>query len=274
MCSSELDMNQTISTVPILVTIWVMFSGLNLIHELYANRLNQQGRPGAVVLIRPVTSAIKLIVALGAALLWLDNIGIDITTLLAGLGVGGVAVALALQKPMEDVFGAITLYTQQPIRVGDFCRIGTDMGTIEEIGLRTTRIRTLTHTVITIPNAKLASEPIDNISAREKIRYRPILRLRYDTSPGQLQDILDGIRNLLSSHERVLQDNHRVRFRKFGDDALKIEVFAFLNTTDWAEYLGLAEELNIRIMEIIARAGTSLALPSQTLQIENTTLSS
>ncbi len=270
---STADLIKNVSPIPILVTIWVMFSALNLVRELYASRLQQQGRPGAVVLIRPATNAIKLILAVGAALLWLDNIGINITTLLAGLGVGGVAVALALQKPMEDVFGAITLYTQQPIRVGDFCRIGTDMGTIEEIGLRTTRIRTLTNTVITIPNARVAGEPIDNISAREKIRYRPILRLRYDTSPEQLQEILGGIRDLLTSHEQVLQDNHRVRFKEFGDDALKIEVFAFLDTTDWAKYLELAEALNIRIMEIVTRAGTALALPSQTLKIENTTLS-
>ena len=160
-----------------------------------------------MVLMRPLANAIKLLIAVGAVLLWLDNIGINITTVLAGLGVGGVAVALALQKPMEDVFGAVTLYTQQPVRVGDFCRIGTERGTIEEIGLRTTRIRTLTNSVIAVPNSKLASEPIENISARQKIRYRPTLRLRYDTTPEQLQQVLEGIRGLLGSHERVLQDD-------------------------------------------------------------------
>jgi len=258
------------SPIPILVTVWVLFSGLNLVRELYTTRLQQRGRPGAVVLMRPAVNAVKLLVAISAALLWLDNIGINITTLLTGLGVGGVAVALALQKPMEDVFGAITLYTQQPVRVGDFCRIGTQTGTIEEIGLRTTRIRTLANTVIAVPNAKLANEPIDNISAREKIRYSPALRLRYDTSPAQLQQILTGIRALLGSHERVLPDGQRVRFRTFGDDALKVEVNAYLNTTDWAEYLGLAETLNIRIMEIVAGAGTSLALPARVLHVEQT----
>jgi len=259
---------QAVSPIPILITVWVMFSGINLVHEIYASRLQQRGRPGAVVLIRPVSNALKMLIAIGAALLWMDNIGINITTLLAGLGVGGVAVALALQKPMEDVFGAITLYTQQPIRVGDFCQIGKAIGTIEEIGLRTTRIRTLTNTVIAVPNSKLANEPIENISAREKIRYRPILRLRYDTTPEQLRQVLEGIRGLLGAHERILQDNPRVRFREFGDDALKIEVLGYLNTTEWAEYLELAEELNIGIMEIVARAGTSLALPAQTLHVE------
>jgi MscS family membrane protein len=169
---------------------------------------------------------------------------------------------------MEDVFGAITLYTQQPIRVGDFCRVGTEMGTIEEIGLRTTRLRTLANTVIAIPNGRLANEPIDNISARSKILYRPILRLRYDTTPEQLRHILDGIRELFGAHERILQENHRVRFKEIADDALLVEVYAYLDTKEWSVYLELAEELNMRILEIVAQAGTTLSLPARTLHIE------
>ena len=210
----------------------------------------------------------KLLIAAAAILVYLDKLGVNITTVLAGLGVGGIAVALALQKPMEDVFGAITLYTQQPIRVGDFCRVGNETGTIEEIGLRTTLLRTLADTVIAIPNARLANEPIDNYSARKKILFRPILRLRYDTTPAQLEQILAGIRKLLASHESILQDNHRVRFKAFADDALLVEVYAYLNTTVWATYLEFAEELNICILEIVAQAGTGLALPSRMLHVE------
>lgn len=259
---------QRISPVPILITVWVMFAAINLLRDIYSNYLRDKDRSGAEVLVRPGSNAIKLIVFLGGALIYLDNLGINITTVLAGLGVGGVAVALALQKPMEDIFGAITLYTQQPIHVGDFCRIGTTTGTIEEIGLRTTYIRTVANTLIAVPNARLASEPIDNISARKKILYRPSLRLRYDTAPDQLQGLLEGIRELLGSHERILEEGQRVRFNEIADDALKIEVFAYLDTTAWPEYLELAEELNLRILEIVAKAGTSLSLPASTLHIE------
>jgi MscS family membrane protein len=245
-----------------------MYVGMNLMRDMYSARLHDRSRPGAVVLLGPATSAIKLLIAIAAVLVYLNQLGINITTVLAGLGVGGIAVALALQKPMEDIFGAITLYTQQPIRVGDFCRIGDVTGTIEEIGLRTTRVRTLANTLIAVPNARLATEPIDNISAREKILYRPILRLGYDTTPQQLLEISEGIRNLLSSHEKVLEENNRVRFKEIADDALLVEVYAYLATTDWSEYLELAEKLNIRILEIIAQAGTSLALPAQTLYVE------
>lgn len=259
---------QRLSPIPILITVWVMFAGINLSRDIYSAHLDARGRPGAVVLLRPAGNAIKLLIALCAILIYLDKLGVNITTLLAGLGVGGVAIALALQKPMEDIFGAITLYTQQPVRIGDFCRIGTETGTVEEIGLRTTRIRTLANTVIAIPNARLATEPIDNISAREKILYRQNLRLRYDTSSGQLRKILEGIRELLSSHERVLQDNHRVRFKEIADDALLLELYAYLDTTDWAEYLELAEALNMRILEIVAAAGTTLSLPARALHVE------
>lgn len=259
---------QQYTPIPALVTIWMMFAGLHLLRDIYSNHLQQLDRPGAAVLIRPAVNAIKLLIATGAVLFYLDKVGINITTVLAGLGVGGIAVALALQKPMEDVFGAITLYTQQPVRVGDFCRIGNETGTIEEIGLRTTRVRTLANTLIAIPNARLANEPIDNISARSKILFRPTLRLRYDTTTEQLQQILDGIRDLFSSHKMILQDSHRVRFTEIADDALLVELFAYLDTNIWTVYLELAEELNKRILEIVARAGTSLSPPVRTLQIE------
>jgi MscS family membrane protein len=256
------------SPIPIIVTVWMLSAATNLLRDLYTNRLRQQGRAGAAVLLKPASNAVKLLIAVSGVLVYLDTIGINIATVLAGLGVGGIAVALALQKPMEDVFGAITLYTQQPVRVGDFCRIGSVTGTVEEIGLRTTSVRTLDNTLIAIPNAQLANEPIDNISARHKILYRPILRLRYDTTPDQILQIVDNISELLGSHKRVLQDGHRVRFKEIADDALLVEVYAYVDTNQWSVYLELAQELNLRILEILAQAGTTLSPPARTLHIE------
>jgi MscS family membrane protein len=257
-----------VSPVAILVTVWFMFSSMNLARDMYSTYLHDKGRPGTLVLLHPAANAIKVLIAVVAVLIYLHNIGVNITAVLAGLGVGGIAVALALQKPMEDVLSAITLHTQQPIRIGDFCRVGDCTGTIEVIGLRTTRIRTLAHTLVAIPNHRLVNEPIDNISARGNIWYHPILRLRCDTTPDQLRHVLEGVRDLLSSHERVVQDNHRVRFDKFTKHSLSVEVYAYLTTVDWAEYLELAEGLNIRILEIVSQAGTGLFLPARTLIIE------
>ncbi len=260
---------QRLTPLPILITVWVMYAGTNLLRDLYITRLQENERHGTAVLIRPLCNALKLLIAMGAVLVYLDKLGVNITTVLAGLGVGGIAVALALQKPLEDVLGAITLYTQQPIRVGDFCQIRDQAGTIEEIGLRTTRLRTLANTVIAIPNARLANEAIDNISARRKILYRPILRLRYDTTPEQLRQILSGIRELIGAHDSILEDGQRVRFKEIAEDALLIEVYAYFDTTEWVTYLELAEELNIRILEVVAATGTSLSLPARTLHIED-----
>ena len=257
-----------VSPVAILVTVWFLFASMNLMRDVYATHLHNRGRPGTLILLHPAANAMKGLIVIGALLIYLDKFGINITAVLAGLGVGGIAIALALQKPMEDVLSAVTLYTQQPVRVGDFCRVGDCTGTIEVIGLRTTRIRTLAHTLVAIPNHRLVNEPIDNISARGNIWYHPILRLRYDTTPEQLRQVLEDIRELLSSHERVLQDNHRVRFNEFAKHAMQIEVFAYLTTTDWAEFLELAEELNIRIVEIVSEAGASLFMPSGTLYVE------
>lgn len=244
--------------IPTLLTIWLLFSIINLFRDVYSAHLTKSGRQGAKAIAKPAGSAFKLIVAIAALLIYLDKLGVNITAVIAGLGVGGIAVALALQKPMEDILGAITLYAQQPIRVGDFCRIGTETGTIEEIGLRATRMRTLADTVIAIPNSQLANSPIDNFSARNRILYRPYLRVRYETSPQQLDTILQRIRELFANHERLEQGNHRVRFVEIAGDSLVLEAYAYVKTTIWTDYLETAEELNMAILNIVNEAGTAL----------------
>ncbi len=163
--------------------------------------------------------------------------------------------------------GAVTLYTQQPVRVGDFCRIGDTVGTIEEIGLRTTTFRTLANTLIAVPNARLATEAIDNISRREKILYRTKLRLRHESTAAQIRDLMDKIRNVLNGHERI-KDGHRVRFVSIAEDSHLIGVFGYFDTSVWAEYLELAEELNLRILDIVDSSETGLAFPPGALHFE------
>ncbi len=255
-------------TLTTIFSTWFLVSLVNLLRDGYTARLQRLNRHSAIVLIRPMTTALKSTLIVFAVLFWLDNVGFNITTLLAGLGVGGIAVALVLQKPLEDIFGAITIYTQQPIRVGDFCRFGDKSGIVEEIGLRATRIRTLDRTVVTIPNAKLASEYIDNFSLRNKFRFKPEIKLRYDSSPDQIRYILVEVRKLLYSHPMVISKDARVRFVGFGPYSFDIKPNVYIATTDFAEYLEIAEDLNLRIIDIVNESGTSFALPSQTLYTE------
>ncbi|MHC4947098.1 MAG: mechanosensitive ion channel family protein, partial [Planctomycetota bacterium] len=173
---------------------------------------------------------------------------------------------LALQKPLEDLFGALTIFTRQPVRVGDFCRFGDRMGTVEEIGLRTTRVRTLANTLVSVPNARFANEFIENVSARGSIRYHHHVRLRYETTPEQARAVLDGIRALLAGHPKVLDENQRARLTTFGEHALVIEVSAYVGTTNYVEYLGTAEELNLGIMDAVAGAGARFAIPLEALR--------
>ena len=173
---------------------------------------------------------VKIIIILVAILVWLDNLGFKVTTLVAGLGIGGLAVALAAQKSLENLLGAITLYMSAPVRVGDFCRFGDKSGTVEEIGLRSTRIRTLDHTIIHVPNGFLADQYLENFAAREKILYHPKIGLRLDTTPDQVRYVLIEVRTLLYAHPKVDPTPARIRFVGFGMYALELEVFAYILT--------------------------------------------
>jgi MscS family membrane protein len=166
------------------------------------------------------------------------------------------------------MMGALTIFTQAPMRVGDFVRYGNVMGLVEDIGLRTTRLRTLDNTVVSVPNARIAYTEVENLSYRKKIRYQPTLRLRYDTTLEQLQRIRDGISRLLGEHERVHGDPIRVRFTDFEADAILMKVHSYLDTTDFTESLEIREELNCRVMEIVEAAGASFALPSTSVVLE------
>ena len=162
----------------------------------------------------------------------------------------------------------VSIFSQASLRVGDFCRYGTEMGVVEDIGLRTTRLRTLTNTVVSIPNARIASVEVENLSYRTKIRYWPTLRLRYDTTPEQVRTIRDRITESLEQNEQVHEDPLRVRFTDFDNDAILIKIHSFIKTTDFTEYLGIAEEINIQIMEIVKSAGASFALPGRAIYME------
>jgi MscS family membrane protein len=207
-------------------------------------------------------------VLLTAILLWLHNVGVNITTVLAGLGVGGLAVALALQKPLEDMMGAVTIFSQAPLRVGDLVRYGEVLGKVEDIGLRGTRIRTLTNTVVTVPNALIAHQEVENLSYRTKIRYWPTLRLRYDTSAAQLREITANIVRMLQEHERVHDEPIRARVTDFDTDAILVKVHSFMKTTDFPDSLEIQEDLHYRVMDIVHAAGARFALPGRSIYTE------
>jgi MscS family membrane protein len=190
--------------------------------------------------------------------------GYDTTTILAGLGVGGLAVALAAQKTIENLFGGISITTDKPVLVGDFCRYGDKFGTVEDIGLRSTRVRTLDRTVVTIPNGQFSSLEIENYGRRDKMFFHPILNLRRDTTPDQMRVLVTALRQVLLNHAQIDPNPARVRFIGIGPYSLDIEVFAYVKTTDGDEFLVVQEQLLLlSILDVVHQAGTALAVPAQ-----------
>jgi MscS family membrane protein len=216
-----------------------------------------------------MANALKLVTLLGAVLFWMNNAGINITTLLTGLGIGGLALALALQKPIEDLLGAVSLYSQQPMQTGDLCKYGTILGHIEEIGLRTTRIRTLNDTLVSIPNYIIAHGAIENYSARKKMLYHPELPLRYDTSLKQIQTIIDGIDAMAREHEKVITDSVRIRFTAYTENALIIKARIYVDESNFSGYLAVVNDLNMSIMKVVQGAGAHFAQGAKTIMLEN-----
>ncbi len=206
---------------------------------------------------------VVVLVVLGA----LDTVGVKLLAVLAGLGLGGVAVALGAQKTLENLFGTLAIAGDRPFKVGDTVTIGTDTGTVEDVGLRSTRLRTAGRSLVTIPNGQVVAERIENLSARERLLFNPILGVVYGTSADQLAYILDEIKRLLLGHPRVGRDGLRVRLQDLAASALEIEVACWIETRQFHEYTRVVEELNFGFLRIVEQAGTSFAFPSQTLYL-------
>ena len=257
-------------TFLIIAVVWALLGFVFLILYRIAERMKKQGHEDAVVLLRPASTAIKLTLVFIGIVTWLDNIGYEVTTLLAGLGVGGIAVAFAAQRTIENLIGSITIYSSQPVHVGDFCKFGNTLGVVEEIGLRATQLRTLERTVVHIPNAKFSTDVIENLTQRDKILYRTRLRLSLQTTTRQMQDVLDGIRELINKHEMIDEETSRVRFLEFGEYAQEIELYVYIRTQDFVEYLQYREDINMSIANIIESSGTQLVVPTRTTYFENT----
>jgi MscS family membrane protein len=215
--------------------------------------------------LRLVRRLIDGLVLFGGLLFTLNTFGINLTATLAGLGVGGIAVALAAQKTLENIIAGVSLIADQAVRVGDTLNLGDVQGTVEEVGLRSTRIRTVDRTVVSLPNGQIANMKLETLSARDRFWFHPVVGLRYKTTPAQLRSVMAGIRNMLSQHPSVDSTSVRVRFVRFGASSLDVDIFAYMFADDWNNFLEIQEELLFSIMDTIQKAGTGIAFPPQTL---------
>ena len=262
------------------LVLWgVIFAGIGWLIVLVAGRIAdfineaRQFKRGGIdaQLVRVLLRLLSIVGLVFLIIYAADFYGIPLTPVVASLGIGGLAIALAVRPTLENVIGGLTLFMDKPVRVGDFCRYGDQMGSVEEIGLRSTRVRALDRTIVTIPNAEFSQMKLVNFDRRDLMLYKFMLGLRYETTSDQLRYVLAKVREMLLGHPRVMNDPARVRFLDFGDYSLDLEIFAYINSSDWNEYLGIREDLNLRIMDIVAEAGTDFAFPSQTAYLSRDT---
>ena len=195
-----------------------------------------------------------------------NDIGIPAIGLVAGLGFGGFALALAAKSTVENLFGGINLFADRPFRVGDYIIYGSSFGVVESIGPRSTRVRGLDGTVTTVPNADLALMHVTNFSNRDKCFFHHVLGLRYETSRGQFEWLLSELRRRIGAHPLVEEGGGfpRIRMIGFSASSIDVDVRAYVLTTNYGEFLQVQEQLILEIMKVVEEAGTGFAFPSQT----------
>jgi len=189
--------------------------------------------------------------------------GVNLAAALTGLGIGGLAVAFAAQKTLENLFGGIMIISDRPVRIGDVCKIGDVTGTVVDIGLRSTRIRTQERTIVTIPNGQLATMNLENYTFRDKFWFHPTVALRRETTGEQMRTVLEKIREILDKHANVESQTARVRFIGIGNASQDVEIFAYVLAPNYGKFLGIQEDLLLQILDVVESSGTSLALPTQ-----------
>jgi MscS family membrane protein len=257
----------TIGVVLIIGFNWLLWRILQQLSRRVRERAIDSGRTGTGSVMLLGERILKALILILAVFLILSTLGFNMTTALAGLGIGGIAVAFAAQKTLENLFGGISLLGDEVIHVGDVCRFGDRIGTVEDISLRSTRVRTPERTQLSIPNGSLATMNVENLSRRDKILFNTKLSLRYETTPDQLRYALAQIRRLFYEHPKVETDGARIRFIGYDNSALNLEVFCYTLTRDGAEFLAIQEDLLLRILDIVEASGTSIAFPARVVYL-------
>jgi MscS family membrane protein len=259
----RLFLERALGLIFFLAVAWVGTVAVDLIAERWHSRLDPRVQSLSYSVLPLGKQILKLSLFLVALLAVLSAWGFNTSTILAGLGVGGLAVALAAQKTIENLFGGVSVIGDRPVLVGDVCRFGDRIGTVMHIGLRSTRIRTPDRTVISVPNGQFSSMMLENISGRDKIWFHPTLNLRRDTTSDQLLQVLSSCREILAGHPKVETGNMPVRFIGVGAYSLDVEVAVYVTTSDFDEFLAIQQELLLKMLQAVEHAGTALAVPLQ-----------
>ncbi|MBZ0237623.1 MAG: mechanosensitive ion channel family protein, partial [Deltaproteobacteria bacterium] len=248
--------------------VWLSFRVLDVLFDWLAGRAEHTDSKLDDQLIPILRRTVKVFAAVIGGLFVLQNMNVDVGSLLAGLGLGGLAFALAAKDTVANFFGSVMIFVDKPFTIGDWVVIDKHEGIVEEVGFRTSRIRTFYDSVLTVPNSMMTTAVIDNYGARKYRRYSTTLGITYGTSPERVQAFCEGIRAIISGMPGMRKDYYLVEFRDFGDFSLNVMLYCFMETPTWADELRVRTRLNLEILRLAEKLGVSFAFPTTSVHIE------
>ena len=258
-------LGDAIAIVTTLAVLWTAFRGIDLVRSMLERRAWAIARPSSRSVLSISARFAKVGMLVISIIVALAQLGVSVASLVAGLGIGGLAVALAAQKTLENLFGTLSIGVDQPMREGDFVKLYDFVGTIEQIGLRSTRIRTLDRTIITVPNGELANQRIESFAVRDRLRFAATIGLVYGTTSQQMRAILAELEAILRRQPKIWPDGIAVYFKELAASSLDIEIMAWFQTTDGAEFQGIRQDVLLDFMAAIERNGSAIAFPTRTV---------
>ncbi len=220
-------------------------------------------------LVPLIRKTLRFFVIVMGVILILQNNGYNVASLIAGLGIGGLAVALAARDTLANFFGSVTIFIDKPFRIGDWIKVGGVEGTVEEVGFRSTRIRTFYNSLVSVPNSNIANNDIDNLGLREYRRLLTTLNLTYSTSPEQMEAFVEGIKAIVKSNPHFRQDFYEVHFNSFGAHSLDVMIYVFFKVPDWSTELQQKHNFFLEILKLAKEVGVEFAFPTQTLHVDS-----
>jgi MscS family membrane protein len=262
-------MNAMVKSLSIFILIW---AGIRLIDHACEVWLEKAAKTDTKLddqFIPVVRNATKVFLWLVGGVLFLQNMGYSVTSLVAGMGIGGAAIALASQNTISNLFGSLVIFLDRPFQIGDWVEIGDIEGTVEEVNMRTTRIRTFANSLITLPNSKLTTTSINNWSRMKKRRIKTTLGLSYNTPPEKVEAAVNLIRDLIRNDPKIRDDFFLVNFHNFGPSSLDIFIYCFTRTTNWAQFMDDRQAFFLDIMKGFQELGVEMSFPTQTIHIES-----
>lgn len=249
---------------------WALFNLVSLLDIFLSSWVTKTESTLDDHLLPFIRKSLRAFIIFLAVIMTIQNLGYSISGLLASLGIGGLAVALAAKDTLSNIFGSFMIILDRPFLIGDWVKAGDMEGVVEEVGFRSTKIRTFAKTLITVPNNIIANLSIDNFSRMPKRRIKLNVGVTYETSPAQMRQAVSMIREMLTAHPAIQKDFFLVNFTDFGASSLDIMVYCFTTTTVWGEYLDAREDVCLKIMDILESLDLEIAFPSRSIYMRET----